>query len=146
MSVETSSLTILRHLIDDVGTTLEYTDERLIELLYVASVYVNLELGTAYSINICAQTISPDPDSSFYTLVALKSACLLIRGVQSSYSKSDFKVTDGPSTVDLKGTADKLKTSADGFCNQYERAKMSFLMGNSDYGGGYAISTPNSES
>lgn len=146
MSVETSSLTILRHIIDDVGTTLEYTDERLIELLYVASVYVNLELGTAYSINICAQTISPEPDSPFYTLVALKAACLLIRGVQSSYSKSDFKVTDGPSTVDLKGTADKLKTSADGFCNQYERAKMSFLMGNSEYGGGYAISTPNSES
>ena len=146
MSVETSSLVILRHLIDDVGTTLEYTDERLIELLYVASVYVNLELGTAYSINICAQTISPEPDSSFYTLVALKAACLLIRGVQSSYSKSDFKVTDGPSTVDLKGSADKIKASADGFCNQYERAKMSFLMGNSDYGGGYAISTPNSES
>jgi hypothetical protein len=144
MSLEDTSLTLLRHLIDDVNSTYEYTDERLTELLYVSATYVNLELNTAYSINLCAQTISPDPDNVFYNLVALKAACLLVRSTQTSYAKSDFKVTDGPTSVDLKGTADKLKVSADGFCNQYERTKMAFLMGDTNYGGGYAVSTPSS--
>ena len=139
------SLIFLRHLIDDTAST-DYTDERLIELLYVSSVYVNLELGSGYSINICSQTITPDTDSTFNTMVALKAACLLVRSTQSTYAKCDFSVTDGPSTVSLKGTADKLKDSADGFCAQYERAKLAYLMGNSDYGGGYAITTPSSAS
>lgn len=144
MSLEDNGLTLLRHLIDDLGDTPEYADDRLIELLYVAAIYVNLEIGTSYFINLCSQTISPEPDNSFYTLVAIKSACLLVRSTQSSYAKCDFSVTDGPAKVDLKGSADKLKASADGFCNQYERAKINFLMGNSDFGGGLAISTPNS--
>jgi hypothetical protein len=142
MAIE-DSLVFLRHLIDDTAST-DYTDDRLFELLYVSAVYVNLELGTGYSINICSQTITPDTDSTFNTLTALKAACLLIRSTQSSYAKCDFSVTDGPSTVSLKGTADKLKDSADSFCSQYERAKLSYLMGNSDYGGGYAITTPSS--
>ena len=144
MSLEDDGLTLLRHLIDDLGNTPEYSDDRLIELLYVAATYVNLEIGTSYSISICSQTVDPDPDPSFNTLVALKSACLLVRSTQSSYAKCDFSVTDGPAKVDLKGSADKLKVSADGFCNQYERAKINFLMGSSDFGGGLAISTPNS--
>jgi len=144
MSLETSSLTILRHLIDDMGSAPEYSDDRLIELLYVSATYVNIDIGSPYSINICGQSVSPAPSSDFCNLVALKSACLLTRSTQSSYAKCDFKVMDGPSTVDLKGAADKLKVSADGFCNQYERAKLSYLMGNSDYGGGWVISTPNS--
>lgn len=139
------SLIFLRHLIDDTEST-DYTDERLMELLYVSAVYVNLELGSGYTINTCLQTITPDTDSTFNTMVALKAACLLVRSTQSSYAKCDFSVTDGPSTVNLKGTADKLKVSADDFCNQYERAKLSYLMGNSDYGGGYAITTPSSAS
>lgn len=142
-----NSLIILRHLVDDLDeTSLDYTDERLIELLYIAATYTNLEIGTAYAINVCSQTISPDPDTVFNTLVALKAACLLSRSTQNSYAKYDFKVTDGPSSVDLKGSADKLKISADSFCNQYERAKLAYLMGNTDFGGGYAITTPSSES
>ena len=139
------SLIFLRHLIDDTEST-DYTDERLLELLYLSSIYVNLELGSGYTINVCSQTISPDTDSTFNIMVALKAACLLTRSTQSSYAKCDFSVTDGPSTVNLKGTADKLKVVSDDFCNQYERAKLGYLMGNSEYGGGYAITTPSSAS
>lgn len=137
------SLIILRHIIDDTSSV-DYTDDRLIELLYIAAVYVNLDITASYSINVCNQTISPDPDNAFNTLVALKAACLLVRSTQSSYAKQDFSVTDGPSTVSLKGASASLKISADGFCNQYEKAKISYLMGSDDFGGGLAISTPNS--
>lgn len=139
------SLIILRHLIDDTEST-SYTDERLLELLYISAVYVNMDIGANYTINICSQSITPETSTEFDTLVALKAACLLTRGSQNSYAKSDFSVTDGPSTVNLKGAAASIKVSADGFCSQYDRTKMLYLMGNSDFGGGLAISTPNSSS
>lgn len=138
------SLIILRHLIDDTDSTV-YSDERLIELLYISAIYVNMDVGASYSVNTCSQTISPTPDSSFSTLTALKAACLLVRSTQKTSAQNEFTVTDGPATVNLKGIAANLKTSADGFCNQYDRAKMGYLMGNTNWGGGYAISTPNSD-
>lgn len=139
------SLLVLRHLIDDTASV-SYTDERLLELLYISAVYVNMDIGGTYSINVCSQTVSPETDSAFDTLVALKAACLLVRSTQNSYAKSDFTVTDGPSTVNLKGAAASIKLSADSYCSQYDRSKMLFLMGNTDFGGGLAISTPNSSS
>lgn len=145
MSLETSSLLTLRHLIGDISSDsseLEYTDNRLLELIYIAAVQVNFEIGGSYSINICSQLIDPEPDSTFSNLVALKAACLLTRSVQTSFAKCDFKVSDGPSSVDLKGASDKVKVSADSFCSQYEKAKLSFLM----IDGGYGLTTPSSAS
>lgn len=141
------ALVILRHLIDDTNSdSYSYTDDRLIELLYISSMYVNMDIGNPYTINVCSQTITPDTDANFDTLTALKAACLLVRSTQNSYAKSDFTVTDGPSTVNLKGASVSLKVSADGFCSQYERTKMLYLMGDTTYGGGLAISTPSSAS
>ncbi|MDZ4785613.1 MAG: hypothetical protein SGJ02_06000 [bacterium] len=137
-----SSLVILRHLIDDTASV-DYTDDRLTELLYISAMYVNLEIGTTYSINVCSQSIDPSPDDNFNMMVALKAACMLIRGTQKSYAQSDFTITDGPSSVSLKGIAGQLKISGDGFCGQYERAKIMFLM-TGNYGGGLAITTPSS--
>lgn len=139
------SLVMLRNLIDDTAS-LSYTDERLLELLYISAVYVNMDIGATYTINVSGQTIDPDTDTPFDILTSLKAACLLVRSTQNSYAKNDFTVTDGPSTVNLKGAAASLKVSADSFCSQYERSKMLFLMGNSSFGGGLAISTPNSSS
>jgi len=141
------SLIILRHLIDDtVSTSYAYSDDRLIELLYISAMYVNLDIGNPYTISICSQTITPETSTTFDTLTALKAACLLVRSTQNSYAKNDFTVTDGPSTVNLKGASATLKVSADGFCSQYERGKMLYLMGDITYGGGLAISTPSSAS
>ena len=139
------SLVILRHLIDDTAAT-DYTDDRLLNLLYISAVYVNIDIGGTYSINVCNQTVSPETDTAFDSLVALKAACLLVRSTQNSYAKNDFSVTDGPSTVSLKGAAASIKDSADSFCDQYERSKMLYLMGNTDFGGGLGISTPSSAS
>lgn len=102
--------------------------------------YVNFDMNTEYTISVSGRSISPTPDSLFANLVALKSACLLVRSEQTSYSKMDFRVSDGPSTVDLKGAADKLKQVGDSICEQYARALNRYLMGV----GGYGILTPNS--
>lgn len=143
MSFIDDGLNLLRALIDDMDSDdYEFSDDRLITLLLVAANYVNMDINETYTISFCAQTVTPDPDSTFINLCAYKAACLLIRSQHTSFARNDFRVTDGPTSVDLKNSADKLKVAADSICDQYDRLKFGQIMGE----GGYGISTPNSES
>jgi len=137
------TLTFVRVLIDDVESPYEYSDDRLITLIMVASNYVNMDTSSSYTINLCGQTISPTPDANFINLTALKAACMLLRSNHTSWARNDFRVSDGPTTVDLKGIADKTKVAADSICNLYEKAKLDQIMGRSI--SGYIISTPSSQ-
>lgn len=142
MSFMIDVVTMIRHFIDDTDeTSPEYSDDRLSALVFVSAIYVNMELGSGYTINVSCQTISPEPDQDFTTLVALKAACLFVRAEQTSYAKCDFRVSNGPTSVDMKGGAEFLGRAADSICAQYDKAKLSQAMGL----GGYAITTPNSE-
>ena len=132
---------MIRHLIDDTAEPPEYSDDRLSSLVFVSASYVNMELGSEYVINVSCQSISPVPSQDFTTLVALKAACLFVRAEQTSYAKCDFRVSNGPTSVDMKGGAEFLGRAADSICAQYDKAKLSQAMGV----GGYAITTPNSE-
>lgn len=139
------TLVYVRHLIDDTDeSNYEYSDNRLSTLIFVSASYVNTDIRANYTINLCNQTISPEPSQDFINLVALKAACMLMRSSHTSYSRNDFRVSDGPTTVDLKGAADKIKVAADSLCEQYERAKLDLNIGRTV--NGYIISTPNSES
>lgn len=139
MSFELDVITIIRHMIDDLDCSdQEYTDDRLLELIFIAANYTNLDIDTEYTISISEQSISPAPDSHFTNLVALKATCMLLRSAAASYAKFDFKVTDGPSTVDLKDIAQKLQTAADNSCKQYSTLVQRRFMGE----GGYVYSTP----
>lgn len=139
------SLVFVRHLIDDTDDTdYEYSDNRLSTLIFVAASFVNSDIRASYTLNLCNQTISPAPDSDFINLVSLKAACMIMRSAHTSYARNDFRVSDGPTTVDLKGAADKIKAAADSLCDQYERAKLDLIMGRTV--SGCIISTPNSES
>jgi len=145
MDLISDTLIYLRHIVDDTDEdNYEYSDKRLTTLIFVAASYVSSDIAAGYDISLCGQTISPDPDSNFINLVALRAACMLTRSVHTSWARNDFKVSDGPTTVDVKGMADKSKAAADSICQQYEKAKTDHLMGRTLTG--YIVSTPNSES
>jgi hypothetical protein len=146
MTLEDDSLILLRNLIDDVDEdNYEFSDTRLLSLLYVAASYVNIDVVGGYSISLCNQTITPEIDSNFVNLVALKAACMLLRSQQTSFARSgDFKVVDGPAQVDVKNLSGNMKISADSVCDQYQRLRLSVIMGAAV--GGLCISTPNSNS
>lgn len=136
---------IVRHLVDDVNPdSYEYSDERLSALVFIAASYVNTDFQSGYSISLCGQTINPEPSSQFISLTALKAACMLLRGIHTSWARSDFRVTDGPTTVDVKGIADKVKVAAASACQEYEKLKLDIQMGGTF--NGQIISTPSSES
>ncbi len=135
-------VTFIRHLVDDSIEPFEYSDDRLSALAITAASFVNMDISASYTISLCSQSISPEPDSKFINLVSLKAACMLMRSNHTSWARNDFRVSDGPTTVDVKGIADKIKVAADSLCEQYEKAKLYHLFGSS----GCIISTPNSDS
>ena len=137
-------LNMLRSLIGDIDACdYEYSDERLSSLIFVAAFYVNQDLCGDYTISVSSKTISPNPisptyDKNMVSLTSLKAACLLMNSESTQASKSDFKVMDGPSTVDIEGISGKIRAAADNFCGQYERAKLAIL----SCEGGYGVITP----
>lgn len=139
-------LPMVRHLVDDTDeTSYEFSDERLSALIFVAAQYVNQDFFSSYSISLCSQTISPEPDQQFINLTSLKTACILLKGVHTGWARNDFRVSDGPTTVDLKNITDKVKQAAEDACANYERTKLNIQMGGTVISG-VVISTPNSES
>jgi len=76
---------IVRTLINDLETVPLYSDDRIIQLVTVASQYVikDANLNVGYAVDIVNQTITPDPsdpatrDTDFIGLIALKSSCIL---------------------------------------------------------------------
>lgn len=135
-------VTFVRHLVDDSIEPFEFSDDRLSALTITAASFVNMDISASYTISMCSQSITPEPDSKFINLVSLKAACMLMRSVHTSWARNDFRVSDGPTTVDVKGMADKIKAAADDLCEQYEKSKLYYLFSNS----GCIISTPNSDS
>lgn len=139
-------LPMVRHLVDDTDEAdYEFSDSRLSSLIFVAAMYVNQDMRSGYSISLCSQTISPEPDAQFINLVSLRSACMLLKGVHTGWARNDFRVSDGPTTVDMKNITDKVKQAADSACQTYEKTKLDIQMGGTTLTG-VVISTPNSES
>ena len=137
-------ITLFRTVVgDDDATT--YTDGQLSKILTSSSWFVqsDVKLNTTYTIDIGAQTISPDPtlepDTDFITLVIFKGACVLMRAEQRKKGGNGIVIKDGPNTFDLSKQADGYKNAADDFCKQYEDAKLQYAGGNTV---GHLITTP----
>lgn len=142
MNFSTSALEIFRVLINDLDESdYEYSDEALLRVLYASAYYVNKDVGGSYTISFCNQTVSPTPTDDFIQLAALKAACILAKSIHSQYSKNNFKVSDGPTSIDLSGAASELAKAAKNNCEEYLTALRSSILTS----GGLGASTPNSD-
>jgi len=121
--------TILRQLINDTSDTPTYSDERLIQLLAVASFQVisDCDFPINYVVDFNTNTITPDPvdsdppDDFFVNLCTLKAACILDRGNYRTAVGGGIKISDSGSLIDtvsaLKGFTDLMKN---GNCAAYQ--------------------------
>ena len=138
MSWQVELTVILRHLINDLGSTPSYTDSRLEEVLAVSAhlVLTDTTFDTEYSIDVDESTISPDPttsspkDSNFITLVCLKAACLISYGEAKTYAISGMRITDGPSSIDMGSVAQSMMARQKDICDKYQAARKQYLIGN----------------
>lgn len=146
MSWENQMTTMLRVLIDDVSSSQRYSDERLEGVLIVAAFQILQEtrFETTYTVNISTHEITPDPteidpqDYNFINLILLKARCIVFSGEYKTQSLNAISVTNGPSSINMAGSATAMKDMYLNACKEYEEYKMNFIAGSA----GKAILTP----
>ena len=146
--------TVLRVLLNDLTAPYQYSDERLYQLLTVASQQVqaaNLSFPLIYKINIPSLTITPDPtdsdagtrDDNFINLVTLKAACITSHGEARTAAKQGISIRDGSSAIDLTGPLQgRLKLIEIGYCESYDQSKLEYQTARIGTIAGATILTP----
>lgn len=131
---------IVRTLINDLGDTPIYTDDRIKQLVVVSARYVINEIpfNTQYTLDIVNSSISPDPsadatrDVYFVSFVALKSACLLDQSTFRTKAISEgIRTVLGPANLSVAGNLAGYKTLLEmGPCKTYEQTRLEYVAGN----------------
>lgn len=119
---------MVRTLINDLGNTPTYSDERLLQVIVVSAKYVQFDvvLDNEYTINIVDPNITPDPtqynDSIFISLVALKAACIIDQSeYRTKAALEGIRAALGPASLSVAGQSAAWKTILDkGSCASYD--------------------------
>lgn len=122
---------IVRSLINDMGSSPTYSDERIQQLTVVAAQYVvkEVNLSRNYNIDIVNIDITPDPsdnstrDTDFISFIALKAACLLDQSTfRTKAALEGIRTALGPANLSVAGNLAGYKTILDqGPCALYEQ-------------------------
>lgn len=138
MAWEVEMVTMLRRLIDEIGTCGIYDDDDLQEIILVAAQFVSTEISfpNTYTIDIDQLTFTPDPtegerDNNFINLTVLRAACIIDKNEARLAAGRAISFSDAGSRVDLKGTLDgKLAMLKNGWCQEYKQAKLEYKLTN----------------
>ena len=137
MSWKRQTLNIVRGLINDTDyENYTYEDERLLSLACICAINNVMEIGftTEYTINICTQTITPEPDQDFIILMSLRTHCFIAESEYRDAANEAMMFKDGPSAIDGRDIAGHKQKLWDGACKQFNKAKTSFLVGDGSMG------------
>lgn len=140
MAWDDEMTTVLRVMINDLGTPSTYTDDRLQQVLVVCAKIVGVEMvfSQPFVADVNNIVITPDPtddknntrDDSYINLVCLKAACFTDRGEARLSAGQAVSVKDGSSSIDLRNIAQaRLKIMQTGWCKVYENEKFAYMAG-----------------
>lgn len=106
MAWQTTLVTMVRNIINDLGTTETYDDNRIEEAIVISGIFVSQDylLTTSYTFDVDAISIIPDPVVNFdpiaIALFTLKASCMLSLNSYQTAIKGGIRVRDGDSEVD----------------------------------------------
>lgn len=118
-----------RILINDFNSPYEYSDDRIQQVLVVASKYVQFDvnLDNKYEIDVVNNDITPDPtnqkDDIFIGLVCLKAACIIDQSTfRTKAAMEGIRTALGAASLGISGNLSGYKTILEtGPCNLYEK-------------------------
>lgn len=139
MAWDTTLVTMVRVMINDLSDEPTYSDERLQQLIVVAAQYVLREItfSTAYSVAIDVPSISPDPtlpetlDDDFSMFIVLKAACLADYSTYRARAALEgIRARLGPGEIHVMGNSGAFLVLLEGgACKAYEELKMQYMFG-----------------
>lgn len=133
---------MVRYLIGDIDET-SYSSARLQEAIVTSAQLMlsEVEFDVTYTISVTGVTISPDPtiepDNDFINLVSLKTAALIVGSEAKTLAGQAYKITDGPSTIDVTLAYKAKKEMYSTLLDNYNSAVTNYTAGNGT--GGLAI-------
>jgi hypothetical protein len=134
------SIPIVRTLISDSVTSTSYSDSRLEETLVHCAFIINqiVDFEYDYTVNIAETSITPDPiantDNDFIMLMSLKAASIILQSEVKTMAAQSYRITDGPSTIDVTGVYKATKELADQMTEDLKMALLQYQIGNSKAG------------
>ena len=112
MAWQNELTTMVRTLINDAIEPYQFSNERIIQTILVASKYVQFDvvLDHTYTVDVVNLTISPDPtddnDEIFIILASLKAACLVDQGtLRTKAAMEGVRASLGPASLSVGGAA-----------------------------------------
>lgn len=119
---------MVRTLINDMGESPSYSDERLLQVITVAAKYVQFDvsLDTDYTIDVVNSEITPDPsinnDNIFISLISLKAACIVDQSnLRTKAALEGIRAALGPASLSVAGSLAGFNLIIDkGPCAAYE--------------------------
>lgn len=131
---------LLRSMIADMIPPYRYADGSLQSLLASAAQLITTEIGSTYVIDVVQQTIDPDPvdslDNSFVNLMVLKAACIVDNSEARLATTRGVLLRNADKTVDLtKVSEGKLAIWKNGWCKNFDTAKIEYLTGDGSAAG-----------
>jgi len=128
MAWDADGTIIFRAMVDDLDSS-KYTDAQIKTYLVSGAFLVNqdIDFPVTYTINVSAETITPEPDEIFLNFILLKTACITDTGAAVKAASQGIAIRDGSSSIDLKqrskGAIDLLKH---GWCKIYNDDKQQY--------------------
>ena len=110
MAWQTTLVTMVRHLVNDLGGSNEFDESRIRESIVVAGIIVSQEYSFDhdYTFDLDSVDISPDPvsknDNAAVALISLRSACMLDTNKYQSAVKNGVRIREGDSQIDTTGS------------------------------------------
>lgn len=139
MAISAELRITVRVLINDLGSSPEYSDNRIDTLIAVGAKYVQQEnnFTTLYTINIETPDISPDPTASstedipFTNLTALKAACTAdLSTFRTQALQAGIKAKIGPAALETISRLNGFKDiMALGPCKLYDDLRKQYMFG-----------------
>lgn len=141
MAWDTVMITILRPIINDAIEPYTYSDATLKSLLVTSAFYVvgDIDWSTDYTVDVVAETITPDPSTSnpidydFINACVLRAACLIDQATHRTAAESEgVEAYAGPARLRISGRTKATKDLIDvGSCAAYEDLKQQINFGTS---------------
>lgn len=130
---------ILRSIINDNSSELEFSDDRLDQILLSAAYQVcaEVDFSTSYVVDISCETVTPDPssDKNFINLTTIKAACIIDRGkLRTAAALSGLRSKCGPVEFQTLQHMDGFTILLQhGWCAVYEQARLQYGFGNATF-------------
>jgi hypothetical protein len=131
-----SGSVLLRDIIGDSIEPYTYSNSRVKSLLASAA-YLNvqnIDFTYSYTVNRIQETVSPEPNDEFISLMVLRAVVMIAESEWKTISAKGMSIKDGPTSIDMSDGLEAKKEYAAKVKENFDKAVIDYKAGNYNVG------------